>query len=160
MAYLLGWGCIWSSFGGMRGTLLQSQVESAKRSPIACPQAILHHSRFKNERVAERTLRTEELSGDVKGLGSHDDNLLAVEQLLGDSAGEPTKEVTLGIDRDLFHLAISRRFPRSPFARGRPLALDRGVQSEGEMRGARGRSRWEETHDVLEGRHLVLLHVE
>lgn len=35
----------------------------------------------------ERTLRTEELSGDVQGLASHNDNLLAVEELLGHSAG-------------------------------------------------------------------------
>jgi hypothetical protein len=49
----------------------------------------------------ERTLRTEELSGDVQGLTSHNDNLLSVEQLLSHSAGQPTKEVTLAIDRDL-----------------------------------------------------------
>jgi hypothetical protein len=55
-----------------------------------------------------RTLRTEELSGDVQGLASHDDDLLAVEQLLGHGAGQPAKEVTLAIDRDLFHLAISK----------------------------------------------------
>jgi hypothetical protein len=34
-----------------------------------------------------RTLRTEELSGDVQSLASHDDDLLAVEQLLGHGAG-------------------------------------------------------------------------
>jgi hypothetical protein len=32
----------------------------------------------------ERTLRAEELAGDVQGLASHNDDLLAVEQLLGD----------------------------------------------------------------------------
>ena len=51
----------------------------------------------------ERTLRTEELSTDVQGLASHNDNLLTVEQLLSHSAGQPTKEVTLAIDRDLYH---------------------------------------------------------
>ena len=56
----------------------------------------------------ERTLRTEELSRDVEGLAAHNDDLLAVEQLLGHSAGQPAKEVTLAIDRDLFHRIISR----------------------------------------------------
>ena len=51
----------------------------------------------------ERTLRTEELSGDVQGLASHNNDLLAVEELLSHSAGQPTKEVTLAIDRDLYH---------------------------------------------------------
>lgn len=61
----------------------------------------------------KRTLRTEELPRDVQGLASHDDDLLAVEQLLGHSTGQPAKEVTLAIDRDLFHLTISTLFNNS-----------------------------------------------
>lgn len=53
-------------------------------------------------RVA-RTLRAEELAGDVEGLTSHNDDLLAVEQLLGNSAGQATQEVSLAVDDDLFH---------------------------------------------------------
>lgn len=49
----------------------------------------------------ERTLRTEELAGDVEGLTSHDDDLLAIEQLLGNSAGQATKEVSLAVNDDL-----------------------------------------------------------
>jgi hypothetical protein len=49
-----------------------------------------------------RTLRTEELSRDVQGLASHNNDLLAVEELLSHSAGQPTKEVTLAIDSDLY----------------------------------------------------------
>lgn len=45
-------------------------------------------------------LRTEELSRDVQGLTSYNDDLLAVEQLLCNSACKSTKKVTLGIDRD------------------------------------------------------------
>ena len=45
-----------------------------------------------------RTLRAEELAGDVQCLTSHDDDLLAVEQLLGDSAGEATEQVPLAVD--------------------------------------------------------------
>jgi hypothetical protein len=45
-----------------------------------------------------RTLRAEELSGDVQGLTSHNDDLLAVEQLLGDGAGQATEKVTLAVD--------------------------------------------------------------
>lgn len=49
----------------------------------------------------ERTLRTEELAGDVEGLTSHDDDLLAIEQLLGNSAGQATKKVSLAVNDDL-----------------------------------------------------------
>jgi hypothetical protein len=51
----------------------------------------------------ERTLRAEELAGDVEGLTSHNDDLLTVEQLLGDSAGQTTKEVSLAVNDDLIH---------------------------------------------------------
>jgi hypothetical protein len=57
---------------------------------------------------AEHTLRTEELSRDVQGLASHNDDLLTVSQLLSHSAGQPTKEVTLAVDGDLFHPVVSR----------------------------------------------------
>lgn len=50
----------------------------------------------------ERTLRTEELARDVESLTSHDDDLLAVEQLLGNSAGQATKEVSLAVNDDLY----------------------------------------------------------
>ena len=49
----------------------------------------------------KRTLRTEELARDVKGFTSHDDDLLAVKQLLRNSAGQATKEVSLAVDDDL-----------------------------------------------------------
>lgn len=52
-------------------------------------------------RGGERTLRAEELAGDVESLTSHNDDLLAVEQLLGNSAGQATKEVSLAVDNDL-----------------------------------------------------------
>jgi len=51
--------------------------------------------------MVKRTLRTEELSRDVQGLASHNDDLLAIEQLLSNSACQPTEEMTLAIDRDL-----------------------------------------------------------
>lgn len=57
----------------------------------------------------ERTLRTEELAGDVEGLTSHNDDLLTVEQLLGDSAGQTTEEVSLAVDDDLFPNDSSQR---------------------------------------------------
>lgn len=46
----------------------------------------------------KRTLCAEELAGDVQGLTSHNDDLLAIEQLLGDSAGEATEQVALAVD--------------------------------------------------------------
>lgn len=45
-----------------------------------------------------RTLRAEELAGDVESLTSHNDDLLAVEQLLGHGAGEATEQVPLAVD--------------------------------------------------------------
>ena len=48
-----------------------------------------------------RTLRTEELSRDVEGFASHNNDLLSVEELLSHGTGQTSKEVTLAIDRDL-----------------------------------------------------------
>jgi len=50
----------------------------------------------------KRTLRAEELAGDVEGLAADDNDLLAIEELLGDNGGEATKEMALAIDDDLF----------------------------------------------------------
>lgn len=52
--------------------------------------------------MGRRTLRAEKLARDVEGLAAHNDNLLAVEQLLGDGAGEATEQVPLAVD-DLVH---------------------------------------------------------
>lgn len=49
----------------------------------------------------KRTLGAEELARDVEGLTSHDDDLLAVQQLLSDSAGQATKKVSLAVNDDL-----------------------------------------------------------
>lgn len=49
----------------------------------------------------KHTLGTEELSRDVEGLGSYNNDLLTVEELLSYSTGQATKEVTLAIDGDL-----------------------------------------------------------
>jgi hypothetical protein len=57
--------------------------------------------------VVLRTLRTEELSRDVQGLASHNNDLLAIEQLLSNSACQPTEEMTLAIDCDLLHTVES-----------------------------------------------------
>ena len=45
-----------------------------------------------------RTLRAEELAGDVQGLTSHNDDLLAVEQLLSDCGSQATEKVPLAVD--------------------------------------------------------------
>ena len=64
--------------------------------------------------MGERTLRAEELAGDVKSLTSHDDDLLTVEELLGDGAGEATEQVALAVD-DLSALSarcsVGRKIP-------------------------------------------------
>ena len=67
----------------------------------------VHNKKSGNDRV-ERTLRTEELAGDVEGFTSHDDDLLAIEQLLGNSASQATKEVSLAVNDDLLNIAKKR----------------------------------------------------
>jgi hypothetical protein len=58
--------------------------------------------------VGRRTLGAEELSRDVQGLAAHNDNLLSVEELLGDGAGEATEQVPLAVN-DLIS-QVSQRF--------------------------------------------------
>lgn len=70
---------------------------------------LFHISKIKKKKPGEdrikRTLRTEELAGDVEGFTSHDDDLLAIEQLLGNSASQATKEVSLAVNDDLLNIA-------------------------------------------------------
>lgn len=54
-----------------------------------------------------RTLRAEELARDVEVLAADDNDLLAVEELLGDDAGQAAKQVALAIDHDLFGIPVS-----------------------------------------------------
>lgn len=54
-----------------------------------------------------RTLRAEELAGDVEVLATDDNDLLAVEELLGDDAGQAAQQVALAIDHDLFKSPVS-----------------------------------------------------
>jgi hypothetical protein len=49
----------------------------------------------------EHTLSAEELAGDVEGFASHDNDLLAVEELLSDGAGEATQQVALAVNDNL-----------------------------------------------------------
>ena len=48
-----------------------------------------------------RTLSSEEFAGDVESFASHNNDLLAVEELFCDCAGETTEQVALAIDHDL-----------------------------------------------------------
>lgn len=48
-----------------------------------------------------RTLGAEELSRDVESLAADDNDLLAVEELLGDNGGETAKEMALAVNDDL-----------------------------------------------------------
>lgn len=53
----------------------------------------------------QRTLRAEELAGDVEGLGADDNDLLAVQQLLGHDGRKAAKEMALAIDHNLSGIA-------------------------------------------------------
>lgn len=55
-------------------------------------------SRFCSVLLDGRTLRAEELSGDVEGLAAHDHDLLAIEQLLRDRAGQATEQMALSVN--------------------------------------------------------------
>jgi hypothetical protein len=51
--------------------------------------------------VRERTLRSEKLSGNIQCLTSHNNDFLAIKQLLCDSTGQTTKQVSFAVDDDL-----------------------------------------------------------
>ena len=51
--------------------------------------------------MAGHTLGSEELAGDVESFAADDDDLLAVEQLFGDGAGETTEQVTFAVYHNL-----------------------------------------------------------
>lgn len=57
--------------------------------------------------VNGRTLSAEELSRDVEGLAADNNDLLAVQELLGDSAGQATEQVSLAVDDDLYTPLLS-----------------------------------------------------
>lgn len=70
----------------------------------------------------ERTLRTEELSGDVEGFTSHNDDLLAFEELLSHGAGKATEQVTLAINNDLFKKpTVSLCYPTRKYIAAFPM---------------------------------------
>jgi len=54
-----------------------------------------------------RTLRAEEFAGDVEGLAADNDDLLAVEELLGNDAGKTAEEMALAVDDDLMAPHVS-----------------------------------------------------
>lgn len=56
---------------------------------------------YENRCRRERTLGAEELARDVERFAANNDNLLAVQELLGHGGGQATKEVTLAVDDDL-----------------------------------------------------------
>lgn len=70
-------------------------------------------SRFVDGRVDGRTLGSEEFAGNIEGFASHDDKLLTVEQLLCDSAGQTTEQVTLAVNDNLAFVSPPFHFARS-----------------------------------------------
>jgi hypothetical protein len=119
------------------------------RLPLSPSNSSSSKSTPSQEIGVRRTLRTEELSRDVQGLASHNYDLLAIEQLLSNSAGQPTKEVTLAIDRDLIKTkasAIRSIIPIHP-------KLDQQKASPVLMR-KKVTTRQGGTYDWLEGRHV------
>ena len=59
-----------------------------------------------------RTLCSEELAGDIEGFAADDDDLLAIEELFGDGAGETTEEVAFAVNDNLYG-TVSMLHPRT-----------------------------------------------
>ena len=74
----------------------------------------------------QRTLRAEELAGDVESLASHDNDLLAVEELLGDCAGEATEQVTLAVNDNLQKASVCVFITGCEIVRGARVRLTTG----------------------------------
>ena len=55
------------------------------------------------------TFRSKEFARDVEFFASNNDDLLAVEELLGDDAGEATEEVALAVNDDLASSMLATR---------------------------------------------------
>ena len=71
------------------------------------------------EWMARRTLRSEELAGDVERFAADDDDLLAIEQLFGDGAGETAEEVSFAVHHDLSRISSVH----NPILHAPPAAL-------------------------------------
>jgi hypothetical protein len=71
-------------------------------SPEECYRTPSPQLGLKGDNWARRTLGAEELSRDVESLATDNYNLLAIEQLLSNRAGQTTEKVSLAIDNDLF----------------------------------------------------------
>lgn len=93
-----------------------------------------------------RTLRAEELARDVESLAPDHDNLLAVQKLLGDRAGQATEEMSLAINHDLQMKAYKSALV---FSSSSYNFQQRDRRSLRFLSGRRG------TYDWLEGRHLA-----
>jgi hypothetical protein len=68
-----------------------------------------------------RTLCSEELAGDVELFATDDDDLLAVEQLFGDGAGETAKEVAFAVHHNLAYQLVFHVHTQPPIAHSTAL---------------------------------------
>ena len=108
----------------------------------------------------ERTFRTEELSRDVEGLASYNDNLLSVEELLSHGGSQTTKEMTLAIDRDLCLPYQSAAILLNCPCHASPASiLNSSCTAAPPLIPCLADGR-RKTHDWLKGRHFVLFHEE
>lgn len=91
-----------------------------------------------------RTLSAEELAGDVELLAADDDDLLAVQELLGDSGRQATEKVALAIDDNLVWSSVYH-FPNTQYPH---LFLHR-MCAPARSQGVSGHA-----YHRLEGRHV------
>lgn len=88
-----------------------------------------------------RTLSAEELARDVQSLAADNDNLLAVQQLLGDNAGQTAQQVALAINDNLEEHNVSK------CSSGFSATMHGGA--------ARSASRWSVSLSVLSSRFVA-----
>jgi len=86
------------------------------------------------QNIAPRTLVADELAADLNVLRADNDDLLALEKLLGHDRGKTTKEVTLGVDDNSLtqHTYISKKFSTASLLEPPPPQNDRRRREEEE----------------------------
>lgn len=98
--YLLVLGYIWSSCEGRPSSSLFNDGRLANVPNRFSFSFKMHEYKLatSNPGSSKHTFRPEELAGYVQRLASHHHDLLSVQQLFGDRAGQTTEKVSLAID--------------------------------------------------------------
>ena len=101
-------GCVVTSLLAHEGLVLHCGKELVVCWPV---DTVLYRVVSKGDGGGmRRTLGAEELSRDVEGLAADDDNLLAIEELLGHGRGETTEKMSLAVNDNLYCAVLVQCF--------------------------------------------------